>query len=454
MRTNDLFIVEGHAVREPRHKANGRVATETARTRIEIDVSTGMIARVVPLDAPENAEAGAASPREPTPSAASPAGLRAAHRAPDLVLGDDAIIFPGLIDAHVHAREDITARDNYKEDFASAGEAAVRGGVTAFVEMPNNPEPPRDDASYRAKRELVRKSKADVLLYAIVGPGTEPLSFPAPYKVYMAQSIGDFCFADEESLRAVLPRYRDQWVAFHAEDPEILRRSAGAADHGSRRPPEAEVQAIRVALALCEELHVHPHICHLSTAGGLDAIREARARGLSVTTEVTPHHLFWDVENAKRFAHPSWLQCNPPIRTRADRLALLEALKDGEIDFLASDHAPHRIDEKEKGISGVTHLDTFGAFCFWLFDQGLTLEDLRRVACENPGRFLGRYLPHRYGRLEAGYAGSLTILERKPVTIQRSDLATRAGWSPFEGETFAGRVLHTIVRGELAYSRR
>lgn len=445
-RTTDRFIVEGRVVREP---VSGEEPTgnATVRQRIEIDVDRGTIERVIDLEG-SGARSASAGPEDAARAADHPSSDRA-----DLVLDDRSLIFPGLIDAHVHAREDVTGRDVYKEDFESAGKAAVHGGVTAFAEMPNNPVPPRDDASYRAKRELARKSAAEVLLYAIVGPGTEPLSFPVPYKAYMAQSIGDFCFADEETLRSVLPRYRDQWVSFHAEHPEILRSSAAARDHARRRPPEAEVEAIRLALALCEEYHLHPHICHLSTARGLDVIREARSRGLAVTTEVTPHHLFFDAESATSFARPSWLQCNPPIRPRSDRLALLAALRDGEIDFLASDHAPHSIDEKERGISGVTHLDTFGPFLFWLLEEGFDTQRLRRVACENPGRFLGRYLPSRYGRVLPGFAGSLTVLEPEPLTVRRAEIASRAGWSPFEGRTFGGRVSHTIVRGRLVYER-
>ncbi|MEC9348943.1 MAG: amidohydrolase family protein, partial [Planctomycetota bacterium] len=171
--------------------------------------------------------------------------------------------------------------------------------------------------------------------------------------------------------------------------------------------------------------------------------------GLRVTTEVTPHHLYYDQDNAQAFSTPSYLQCNPPIRTRLDRIALIEGLRSGDIECLATDHAPHTLEEKDRGISGVTQLDTFGAFLFWLLEEGFDLQTIQRACCEVPGRFLGRYLPHRYGRVEPGFVGSLTVLKKESFTVRRSGIKSRAGWSPFEGVTFPGRVSHTIVRGNI-----
>ena len=175
----------------------------------------------------------------------------------------------------------------------------------------------------------------------------------------------------------------------------------------------------------------------------------ARKKGLRVTTEVTPHHLYYDQDNAQGFSTPGYLQCNPPIRSRLDRIALLNGLRSGDIECLATDHAPHTLEEKDGGMSGVTQLDTLGPFLFWLMEEGFDLQTLQRACSEVPGRFLGRYLPHRYGRVEPGFAGSLTILKKESFTVRRSELKTRAGWSPFEGVTFPGRVSHTIVRGQI-----
>jgi len=368
----------------------------------------------------------------------------------DLLLGDGALVLPGPFDLHVHAREDPSGNQNYKEDFRSAGEAAIHGGVTAIADMPNNPHPPVDDETYRKKREIARSCPVDVLLYAGIGPRTEPLSIPVPYKVFLGPSIGELFFEEEEALRQALSRYRGRWVAFHAEHPDILKKHRDRPTHAGRRPGEAEVKAVQLALQLAGEFDLKAHICHVSTAGAIAEIRAARRGGLEVTCEVTPHHLFFDLEGIGSHPRPGYLQCNPPIRPREDRLALLKALRGGEIDLLASDHAPHSLEEKERGISGMPHLDTSGPFLFWLHGEGISWEALSRAAAENPGRIASLFLPERFGLLEEGAVGSLTILDAsRPVTIERSALRTRSGWSPFEGFTFPGRVSHTIVRGKV-----
>ena len=243
--------------------------------------------------------------------------------------------------------------------------------------------------------------------------------------------------------------YQGQFVAFHAEDPVILEDNKDAETHVLSRPPEAEVKAIELILRMGEDYGIRPHICHLTTAAGLELICDDRKRGLRVTTEVTPHHLYYDQDNAQAFSTPSYLQCNPPIRTRLDRIALIEGLRSGDIECLATDHAPHTLEENDRGISGVTQLDTFAAFLFWLLEEGFDLQTIQRACCEVPGRFLGRYLPHRYGRVEPGFVGSLTVLKKESFTVRRSGIKSRAGWSPFEGVTFPGRVSHTIVRGNI-----
>ncbi len=414
MKTEHTLAVEGH-VATPEAHGNSLV-----HRRIEIDTRNGLITEV----------------SEPTGSG-------------DYIFDESHIILPGIIDVHVHAREDPSGEELYKESFASAGKASLHGGVTAFIEMPNNPRAPIDDTSYATKRDLTKTSDVKILLFAGVGPGTRPLSFPAPYKVYMGPSIGSLFFESEEALRQALARYRGQRVAFHAEDPEILRSHVGAATHEESRPREAEIVAIETVIEMCAGFQIEPHICHLTTAEGLDVIREARSRGIKVSTEVTPHHLYFDQDNKPAFHSPSFLQCNPPIRTKLDRVALLEAFRDGEIEYLGTDHAPHSLAENEAGMSGVPQLDTVGPFLFWLRDEGVSWETVRLTCCERPGQLMNRYLPDLYGKIAEGFVGSLTVLKNEPVTIRRENLQTLAGWSPFEGSKFSGGVSHTIVRGKV-----
>jgi dihydroorotase len=412
--TNQL-VVEGFVAAHP-----GRGECDRVPRRIEIDERTGLIQAVGET-----------------------------HGTGDLILGERFTILPGLVDIHVHAREDATSSESYKEDFRSAGEAAIHGGVTAFADMPNNRRPPVDDASYGEKRDLARSCPVDVLLYAGIGPRTRPLSFPAPYKAYMGPSVGDLFFDSEDALRQALARYRGLQVSFHAESPEVLHQHQHAPTHAERRPPSAEARAIETALEIAESFQIEPHICHLSTAEGLEIIRRARRRGAHATCEVAPHHLYYDLDNVSAFSQPSFLQVNPPLRSRLDRIALLEAFRAGEIDCLATDHAPHTLEENEAGVSGMPHLDTCGPFLFWLMDQGISLSTILGAAAERPGKFISRYLPGRHGKIEKGCVGSLTVLETRPITVRRGSLRTRAGWSPFEGVTFPGRVSHTVVRGKV-----
>jgi len=399
----------------------GKIANNSLkRARIEIDETSGLIANVC----------------EPTGRA-------------DEVLKDE-IIFPGFIDVHVHAREDVSHKQDYKEDFKTAGEAAINGGVVAIAEMPNNPVPPVDDARYEAKKDLTKKSAIGVVLYAGIGPKTNPLSRKVPYKAFMGPSVGDLFFTSDEELDKALEKYKGQYVSFHCENPKILEESKTKEGHGAKRPPEAEISAIDFALKLIEKYNLVGRICHASTVEGMNKIIEAKKQGIDVTVEITPHHLYFDEtmfgNDRKKF------QVNPPIRqTKENRLALISFLKNGDIDYLATDHAPHTIEEKEKGTSGLPHLDTYGPFTTWLMkEHSFSVEEVARGCSLNPGSFLNNFTENKYGKIEKGYVGSLTVIDmNKPVQITKENLKTKCKWSPFEGVTFPGSVRMTIIRGKL-----
>jgi len=172
-----------------------------------------------------------------------------------------------------------------------------------------------------------------------------------------------------------------------------------------------------------------------------------------VTCEVTPHHLFFD-DSMLTDENRLWLQMNPPLRAPEDRLAMITALRHGDIDYVATDHAPHSHEEKRKGASGVPHLDTLGAFATWLMQEhGFSAELICKVFAANPGRFVREFLPAElgegFGRIAPGYVGSLTILDPKtPYAVTRESVKTKCAWSPFEGFTFPGSVRATIVKGK------
>lgn len=404
-------------------KIEGKIVNSKGVNRkcIEIDVKNGLISNV----------------SEPNKGA-------------DIILNDE-LIFPGFIDIHTHCRECTDHREDYKEDFKTAGEAGINGGVVAIADMPNNPTPPIDDISYEEKKSLASRSPIDVILYAGIGPNTKPLSLIVPYKAFMGPSVGDLFFRSSEELEENIKNYESRFISFHCEDPKILEENKSDISHEKKRPVLAETEAIDFALYLIKKYNLKGKICHCSTKEGIEKIIKARENGVNVTIEVTPHHLYFDTsmlspENEK------WLQVNPPIREDiANRLFLLDCLKRGIIDYLATDHAPHTKEEKEKGMSGMPHLDTYAPFVTWLMkEHNFSPSDIVRVCSENPASFVNNFSEQKYGKIEKGYVGSLTILDlEKPITITEEKLKTKCRWSPFAGTTFPGSVKMTVIKGNV-----
>lgn len=384
----------------------------------------------------------------------------------DFYYDDDCLLFAGMGDIHIHAREDVSGKNNYKEDFHSTCCAAINGGVTHVADMPNNPIAPVDDQTYLDKLKLTSIHPLPILLYAGIGPQTRPVSFTVPYKVYMGPSIGELYFKNNEQLDEVLQHYRGQWVSFHCEDPEILESHKSEDTHEKRRPVVAEVMATDIALKMIEKYNLKGKLCHYSAGEGLAKIRAARKKGVHVTTEVTPQHLYYSAEKIKQTIPKDeqiFFQMNPPIRDDEDAKALLEAIRNNEIDFLATDHAPHSKEEKQKGTSGLPGLDTFGPFVTWLLlEKKIDPKIIASICSEKPGAFLSTFLTplqkhstafNRWGKgigqLEENYSASFSILNlKKPITITRENLKTKAAWSPFLGVNFPGSVESCFVAGK------
>lgn len=409
---------------------------KTARQQISFSDTTGLIESVGDLGIPQNQL--------------------------DYYFDDDCLLFAGMGDIHIHAREDMTGQNCYKEDFTTARAAMINGGVTHAGDMPNNPLPPVDDKTYSDKVKLAcEKAHGDLWMYAGIGPSTRPLSLKVPYKVYMGPSIGDLYFKDLQTLDETLKHYQGQWVSFHCEDPEILEAHTSAPTHQERRPVSAEVVATRDALMLIEKYKLKGKLCHYSTNEGLKLIRAARNRGVDVSIEVTPQHLYFDLDHLPQ-EDMKPLQMNPPIRYEKDRTELLRALKNGEIQYLATDHAPHTQEEKDKGHSGLTGLDTYGPFVTWLLGQGISPQMIAKVTAENPGTFFNEFLKSwkqisplydQYGKgmgfLRPGYRANFTVLNlKKPMKVTRERLKTKPQHSPFLNHTFPGQVEALFLGGK------
>ncbi|MBC8455898.1 amidohydrolase family protein [bacterium] len=360
---------------------------------------------------------------------------------PDFAFDKNHLIFSGFVDVHVHAREDISGQSNHKETFLSASRAALNGGVIAIADMPNNAMPPINDDLYKNKENLAKTAEIPILLYAGISPNSSPLSRNVPYKLYMGQSVGDLFFRSEEQMEKTLSHFRGCSISFHCEDFEILRQHQNEDSHEKRRPKTAETRAIRFAINLTKKFDLNTTICHLSTAEGLRLCNEAKKSGLNVAVEVSPHHLFFDLESISE-KQKKLLQVNPPIRNNEDRISLLKGLISGGIDYLATDHAPHLLREKESGISGIPHLDTYGLFVAYLIKkQGVNPKIIARVCSENPGLFFNRFCKIPLGKIQPGYAAKFTVLDfAQSTTVEKSMIRSKCGWSPFESITFPARV--------------
>jgi dihydroorotase len=384
------------------------------------------------------------------------------------------VVFPGFIDIHVHAREyrkppmhehqamNMWQGATRKETFGTAGKAAINGGVTLMAAMPNDPEPPDNPAYYHAKVETAASSYCPVVVLAAVTKRSEPWA-DVPYKVYLDSQPSAVSFTSWRDLEDALSRYRGCHVFFHAEDPDVLRGAAGSGPRWRSRPPEAETKAVEKLLEMTSKLGLRSHICHVSTARAALLIHEYNSgSSVPVTCEVTPHHIFFSVDDGRVCSATGapveashLLECNPPLRSEPDRRFLVEALRKGLVDVLASDHAPHTLDDKARGAPGMPHLDTMGPFAGWLI-RGCGFSPMRtaEILSQNPGIILSPYLDVSQGTIEPGWCASLTVLDLYRTTVVegaeirgRGALSTRCGWSPFSRIELPAEVRRTIVGG-------
>jgi len=378
------------------------------------------------------------------------------------------LIFPGFIDLHAHLREDSSHEWDYKEDFRTGTRAALHGGITTVVDMPNTPLPGINSERIRKKKELAREKSRGLIDLLFCGGVTESNLHAlaemqqdvVAYKLYLAETGGLYISEERlpEALKAVEATFRP--AVIHCEDQRIIEkrkqelmkkgeaRESLVEIYSELRPEEAELSAVRNVLAsTVVSGSAAINIAHVSVYETVDLIE----RYQNIHCEATPHHLFFTKEDV--MAKKAFLKTNPPVRTEENRLRLLAAFRGGKIDFLATDHAPHTKEEKAGDMltapAGVPQLDTYGNIVSWLLVECNVHPTLIAQVCSyNPARFLGL---HDRGRIEVGKRAHLTILDvQKRTTIRSDQLYTKCGWSPFEGYEFPGTVRHTICHGIVA----
>ena len=389
--------------------------------------------------------------------------------AEELVECGDACLMPGVVDTHVHVNE--PGRTEW-EGFASATRAAAAGGITTLVDMPLNSIPATTTvAAFAAKREAAKAgSQVDCAFWGGVVPGNtselEGLAAAgvAGFKCFLVPSgVEEFAHVGERDLREAMPVLArlGRPLLVHAELPgpiaaaEAQIRSADRRRHTAwlaSRPPAAEVEAIRLVLALAAETGCDVHVVHLSATEALDDLSAARKRGLPVTVETCPHYLTFCAEDVRDGA--TEFKCAPPLRDRANRERLWEALREGTVDLVATDHSPcpPELKRKEGGDffaawGGIASLQV-ALSVVWTGarDRGFTLADLARWMAERPARLAG--LAGRKGAIVPGADADLVVWEpAMEWIVEGARLHHRHALSPYEGVRLAGHVRSTFVRG-------
>ena len=376
------------------------------------------------------------------------------------------LLIPGMIDDQVHFREPGL---EYKGDFYTESRAAVAGGVTSFFEMPNSKPTTTDYAALADKKQRASaKSLGNYAFYfGATNDNLELIRKLDPtaacgIKIFMGASTGNMLVDNPATLDGI---FRDAPVPVvtHCEDTPTIEANLAAerARYGDAIPVErhpfirsreACIKSTRLAIELARRHGTRLHVLHISTADELALFTPGPIEGKRITAETCVHFLHFS--NDDYAAKGNFIKCNPAIKMPADREAIIAALRDGRIDVLATDHAPHTLEEKqlpyEKAPSGLPLVQSVlqCALERW-FDGQLMLELIVERACHAPAKLFN---VHERGFLREGYRADLTLIDLDtPEAVTRESVLSKCGWSPFEGTTFRSTIAATWVNGHLAW---
>jgi dihydroorotase len=380
----------------------------------------------------------------------------------DTIDAQGHLLLPGVIDPQVHFRE---PGATHKEDLRSGSRAAVRGGVTSFLEMPNCSPPTTNQT--RLDWKLACAARSSVANFGFfIGASKDNLKalntvHPAcGIKIFMGSSTGDLLVDDENLLDAIFAT-GDRLIAVHAEDETRIRERStlflGTENdrpsyeiHSKIRDPETALIATQRAVRLSKKYGRRLHILHLSTAEEVDFLRLEKPP--QVTCEVVPNHLFLSSDDYDQLG--SRVQMNPPVRAPENASALWQGLQDSIIDIIATDHAPHTAEEKRQPYplspSGMPGVETsLPMMLTRVADGQCTLQQIQEWMSYGPARLYG--IPDK-GLIAEGFDADLTLvdLERyRPVVNE--EIFSRAGWSPYNGRQLTGWPLYTVVNGRVVF---
>ena len=382
-------------------------------------------------------------------------------------------LLPGMIDDQVHFREPGL---EYKADIATESAAAVAGGLTSFMDMPNTNPPTLDAAALEDKyRRASGRAWGNHGFYMGASNDNldairvlDPLAAPG-IKVFMGASTGNMLVDNPETLDGIF-REAPTPIITHCEDTpmidaELARYKARYGDdipaecHPDIRSREACIKSTRLAISLAEKHGTRLHVLHISTADELALFERGpliRADGTRkrITAETCVHFLRFDRADYARLGH--LIKCNPAIKDASDRQALLRALADDTIDVLATDHAPHTLEEKARPYtsapSGLPLVQfALNAALECVHEGSLTTAQVVRKFAHAPAQLFD---VKERGFLREGYWADLVLIADEPYQVRREDVLSKCGWSPFEGFTFHSRIASTWVNGQLAWDGR
>jgi allantoinase len=375
-------------------------------------------------------------------------------------------VIPGCIDSHVHFRE---PGYTHKEDWGTGTAAAACGGVTTVFEMPNTDPPTGTLEALRIKKAAAAKAYVDYGIYGLLDENNldqlEPLidAGVAAFKCFMGNTFGNLPAPSDGAMLEgfeILAR-RGMRCTVHAENPSIMARrqkqleAAGRTDplaHLAARPEICAIEAVGRAIAFAEWTGCRLHIAHKSSRDALYLVRDAKARGVDVTVETCPQYLLLTTEDMKQ--QGGILRVNPPIREPGHGEALWAALRDGTIDMIATDHAPHTPEEKTRDSiwqcdCGFPGVETQMPLMLTEMNAGrMSLNDYVRWSACNPARAWGLY-PQK-GVLQVGADADIVIVDSgREARIDQGQLHSRSKISPWHGRLVRGAPVMTIVRGRI-----
>lgn len=381
-------------------------------------------------------------------------------------------ILPGAIDVHVHFRDPGYPQ---KEDFASGTAAAAFGGVTTVFDMPNTLPTIATAEALAAKHEIASaKAHVDYGLYAVLGEDTiarvDDLIAGGiiGFKCYMGNTFGKIASPSTgamlEAFETVAPTGKR--ISLHAETNSVMERrearlrAAGLTrplDHLASRPAVVAVEAVSRAAILAEWTGARVHILHISSAAELRPLAEAKARGVDITGETCPQYLILSADDYAAFG--GVIRVNPPVREAENRDPIWQALVDGTIDMVATDHAPHSIEEKTRadiwtvdcGFPGVE--TQMPAMLTEIGKRGASLRDYVRWSAENPAKRFGLF--PRKGALMVGSDADIALVDiNREWIIEDAKMQSIAKISPWDGRRVKGLPIHTLVRGRFVMKDR